>query len=145
MINVYKCLCACGEGGGGKEFEVQEVIGRVWTERDPKRGSWVARNVPYLLEHVLCCVQWCPILWDPWQTPLSMGFSRREYGSPLLFPSPGFFPSPGIEPASLVSPELAGRFFTTEPLGKPMHIFKNSLSCTHKICTLMYGNDYITL
>ena len=32
------------------------------------------------------------------------------------FPSPGDFPIPGIEPAS---PALAGRFFTTEPPGKP--------------------------
>ena len=30
----------------------------------------------------------------------------------LPFPPPGDLPKPGIEPASLVSPELAGRFFT---------------------------------
>ena len=35
--------------------------------------------------------------------------------SGLLFSSPGNFPNPGIKP---VSPELAGRFFTTEPPGK---------------------------
>ena len=28
-------------------------------------------------------------------------------------------PDPGIEPSSPVSPALAGRFVTTEPLGKP--------------------------
>ena len=28
-------------------------------------------------------------------------------------PSPGDLPDPGIEPASLMSPALAGRFFTT--------------------------------
>ena len=33
--------------------------------------------------------------------------------------SSSHFPQPGIEPASPVSPALAGRFFTTEPLGKP--------------------------
>ena len=27
---------------------------------------------------------------------------------------------PGIEPVSLASPALAGRFFTTEPQGKPV-------------------------
>ena len=52
----------------------------------------------------------------PWtvafQAPLSMGFPRQEYGSGLPFPSPGDLPNPGIEPASLVSPELAGSFFT---------------------------------
>jgi len=34
----------------------------------------------------------------------------------LPFTSPGDIPNPGIEPAS---PALAGRFFTTEPPGKP--------------------------
>ena len=45
-----------------------------------------------------------------------MGLSRQDYWSGLPFPSPGDLPDPGIEP---VSPALAGRFFTTEPLGKP--------------------------
>ena len=35
-------------------------------------------------------------------------FKGREHNS-----------NPGIKPASLVSPALADRFFTTEPLGKP--------------------------
>ena len=56
----------------------------------------------------------------PWtvarQAPLSMGFSRQEYWSGLPFPPLGDLPNPGIEPASPVSPALAGRFFTTEPL-----------------------------
>ena len=56
----------------------------------------------------------------PWivahQAPLSMGFSRQEYWRGLPFPSPGDLPNPGIEP---VSPMLAGRFFSTEPPGKP--------------------------
>ena len=56
----------------------------------------------------------------PWtvacQAPLSMGFPRQEYWSGLPFPPPGDLPSPGIEPASAA---LAGRFFTTEPPGKP--------------------------
>ena len=56
-----------------------------------------------------------------------MGFSRQEYWSGLPFPSPGDLPDPGIEP---MSPALAGGFFTTEPLGKPIkaaeaHYFKN--------------------
>ena len=44
-----------------------------------------------------------------------MGFPRQEYWSGLLFPSPGDLPNPGIEPTS----SLAGRFFSTEPSGKP--------------------------
>ena len=51
------------------------------------------------------------------QAPLSMGFSRQEYWSGLPFPSPGDLPDPAVKPAS---PALAGGFFTTEPLAKPM-------------------------
>ena len=60
--------------------------------------------------HVQCFVT----LWTiAHQAPLSMGFSRQERWSGLAFPSPGDFPNPGIEPVSLVSPALAGVFFTT--------------------------------
>ena len=56
----------------------------------------------------------------PWtaapQAPLSMEFSREEYGSGFPFPTPGDLPNSKIEP---VSPVLAGGFFTTESLGKP--------------------------
>ena len=56
----------------------------------------------------------------PWtvarQAPLSVGFPRQEYSSALPFPSPGDLPGPRIEPASSAS---TGRFFTTEPPGKP--------------------------
>ena len=52
------------------------------------------------------------------QAPLSMGFSRQESWSELPFPPPGDLLDPGIEP---VSPASAGRFFTTEPPGKPYH------------------------
>ena len=47
------------------------------------------------------------------QGPLPMGFSRQEYWSGLPCPPPGDLPNPRIEPTSLVSPALAGRFFTT--------------------------------
>ena len=53
----------------------------------------------------------------PWtvahQAPRSMGLSRQDYWSGLPCPSPGDLPDPGIKPASLMSPVLAGRFFTT--------------------------------
>ena len=52
------------------------------------------------------------------QVPLSMGFSKQEYWSGLPFPSPGDLLNPGIKPSS---PTLAGRFFTTEPQGKPIY------------------------
>ena len=50
---------------------------------------------------------------------LSAGFSRQEYWSGLPYPSPGDLSGPGTEPESPASPALAGRFFTTEPPGKP--------------------------
>ena len=53
------------------------------------------------------------------QAPPSMEYSRQEYWSRLPFPTPGDLPNPGIEPTSLVSPALAGGFFTTEPPGSP--------------------------
>ena len=57
-------------------------------------------------------VQLFAVLWTvARQAPLS----RQEYWSGLLFPSPGDLPNPGSEALSLVSPVLAGRFFTTGP------------------------------
>ena len=52
------------------------------------------------------------------QAPPPMEFSRQEHWSGLLFPTPGDLPDPGIGSSSLVSPALAGGFFTTEPSGK---------------------------
>ena len=64
-------------------------------------------------------VKSCPILCNPKtaarQAPLSMGFSRQEYWRGLPFLAPGDLPDPGMETACLVSPALAGEFFTTEP------------------------------
>ena len=53
----------------------------------------------------------------PWtvvrQALQSLGFSRQEYWSGLPLPPPGDLPDPQIKPTSLVSPALAGRFFTS--------------------------------
>ena len=53
----------------------------------------------------------------PWtvarQAPLPMGFSRQEYRNGLPCPPPEDLPYPAIEPVSLMSPALAGDFFTT--------------------------------
>ena len=50
------------------------------------------------------------------QVPLSMGFSRQEYWSGLLFPSPGDLPNPAIKPGS---PELQADSLPSEPPGNP--------------------------
>ena len=58
---------------------------------------------------------------------LCHGISRQEYWSGLPFPFPGDLPNPGMEP---ISPALTGRFFTTEPPGKPLvkgKMLQNSL------------------
>ena len=55
------------------------------------------------------------------------GIPRQEYWDGLPFPSSGDLPNPGIKPEP---PALAGRFFTTEPPGKPpypIHCFYNPL------------------
>ena len=72
----------------------------------------------------MCSVaQLCLTLWDPTDHNLPgssvMEFPRQKYWSGLPFPLPGDLPDPGIEP---LSPALAGRFFTTEPPGKPLLI-----------------------
>ena len=53
-------------------------------------------------------LQSCATLWIPWtvahQLPLSMGFSRQEYWSGLLFSPPGILPNQGVEIEAHVSP-----------------------------------------
>ena len=51
-----------------------------------------------------------------------MGILRQEYWSRLTFPSPEDLPDLEIEPVSSL---LAGRFYTTEPPGKPLNIVYN--------------------
>jgi len=48
-----------------------------------------------------------------------MGFTRQQYWRGVPFPLPEDLPNSGIETASLISSAMAGRFFTTELLGKP--------------------------
>ena len=68
------------------------------------------------------------------QASLSMGFSRQEYWSGSPFPLPGDLPDPGIKPASLISPALAGRFFTTRATWE-------ALRRTQGGCEDQFGND----
>ena len=62
---------------------------------------------------------------------MSQGFSRQEYCRELLCPPPGDLPDPGIEPTSLMSPALAGGFFTTSAI---------LVSC--KLCILRMKTSY---
>ena len=66
---------------------------------------------------MLSCFSRVQLIGTPWtvahQAPLSMGFSRQEYWSELPSPPLEYLPDPGIKPAALMSPALAGEFFTT--------------------------------
>ena len=66
---------------------------------------------------VLSCFSSVQLFATPWavahQAPLCMGISRQEYWSGLPCPPPGNLNDPGLQPKSLMSPALAGGFFTT--------------------------------
>ena len=86
-------------------------------------------------------VLWCVVLsrvWlfaSPWtvacQAPLSIEFSRQEYWSGLSFSTPGCLPDQGIKLSSLVSPTVAGGFFTTEPPGNTLSLPCYAWSLSH--------------
>ena len=90
-------------------------------ENEAQRGPVTCLKVWLLL--LFSCWVLSNSFVTPWivahQSPLPMEFLKQEYWRGLPFPSPGDFPDPGIEP---VSPALAGRFFTTEPPGKPCRL-----------------------
>ena len=71
------------------------------------------------------------------EAPLSMGFSRQEYWSGLPCPPPENLPDPRVEPASLLSPALAGRFFTAEPPGKLSNMLTSVLFLRIKFLTML--------
>ena len=73
------------------------------------------------------------------QVPLSMGSPRLEYWSGLLFPSPGNLPNSGTKH---MSPALADRFFTTEPLGKPQYKVKNLKCLPCSIVAILFSKYF---
>ena len=62
---------------------------------------------------------------NPWthQAPLSVVFSRQEYWSGLSCHPLGNHTILGIEPRSLMSPTLAGGFFTTSATWEAIYIY----------------------
>ena len=87
-------------------------------------------------EFPMCCVlsRSSPVrhfatLWTvAHQAPLSMGFSRQEYWNGLPCPPPVDLPNPGIEPESLLSPALAGGFFTTSATWEAQEILISDMN-----------------
>ena len=49
----------------------------------------------------------------------------------MPFPTPGDLPNPGFELVSPASPALAGRFFITEPPGKPFSVVYDMLNISN--------------
>ena len=88
-------------------------------------------NSSCLWEGAVCvCAQSLSYVWlfatVACQAPLFIEFSRQEYQSVLPFPTPWDLLHPGMELMFLTSPALAGRFFTTAPLGKSWGLKMNS-------------------
>ena len=61
-------------------------------------------NIVIVVQSLNCVQLLCTVVC---QAPLSMGFTRQENQSGLLFSSPGYLAKLGIEPTS---PALAGSF-----------------------------------
>ena len=113
--------------------------------------SGVCKNSTFF--RVMCSVLCCAVLISHFsrvwpftmlctvalQVPLSVGFSRQEYWSGLLCPPPGDLPHPGMEPRSLMSPALAGRFFTIRATweaqgnGQYLHYYESIVSLMSQI------------
>ena len=71
-----------------------------------------------------------------YQAPLAIEFSRHKYWSGFPCPPPGGLPNPGIKPVSLMSPTLAGRFFTTSAIWEArvyvcvyIYVYAHTLFC----------------
>ena len=72
------------------------------------------------------------------QAPLSMGFPRQECWSGLPCPPPGDLSDPGTEPVSVMSPALAGGFFTTSILGNPSMAIITSKFLSHLLILFVF-------
>ena len=62
------------------------------------------------------------------QAPQSIEFSRQGYWSGSPCPPPRDLPGPGVEPTSLLSPALAGTFFTTSATWEAHSVLCGDLS-----------------
>ena len=79
------------------------------------------------------------------QASLSMGFSVQECWSGLPCPPPRDLPNLRIKPESLMSPALAGRFFTTSATWEAQTIQKIIVKRKKKIYIYIYTHFPFTL
>ena len=128
------------EGGrrrGQERMRWLDGITDLWTRVWVSSRSWWRTGKPGVLQSMgsqrvehkwvterylgaCMCVKLRHCVWlftTPWtvacQAPLSMGFLRQEFWSGLPFPSSRDLLNPEIKPTSLLSPGLAGMFFTS--------------------------------
>ena len=100
----------------------------------------------------VCVLSLVKLFAIPWtvahQTPLSMEFSKQEYWIGLPCSPPGDLLNPGVKPAFLMSPALAGVFFTTALPGKPW-LYKlvnvNGAALVMHLATFDLTRDSLTL
>ena len=104
----------------GKRINLHFYLQKFWLLNRKKHVQYTLCTHACLCVCVVCVLSGFSHVWlfvNPWtialQAPLSMGFSRQENWSGFLCPPPGDLPDPGIESTPLMSPAMAGRFFTT--------------------------------
>ena len=118
---VTVCDLAQGWAGPGSQGHAGAVGVGMLQGKDSLMYSKIQKT--HTMGCVLSCFSHVQIFATLWaialQASLSMGFSKQEYWSGLPCPPPEDLPDPGIEPMSLMSPALAGGFFTLVPPGKP--------------------------
>ena len=138
------CSMACEIPVPWPELELATPVlqGRLSTTRPPRSPCLNLLplqdyyNACTLIHSVLSRVWLSATLWTVvCQASLSIGFPRQECWSVLPFPPTGDLPYTGIKPASSA---LAGRFFTTEPPGKPITMRNLVHSLGHLVCTQVY-------
>ena len=116
------CVTVVAPPNGTSDPWPSQVCRSVWT-------SVVCISVHVCLLLQSCLIRFVTLWTAARQSPQSMGFSRQEYWSGLLYPPPEGLPSPEIKPV----PPAQGSF-TTEPPGKPPDVF---------VCTTPYAGRNI--
>ena len=100
-------------------MDILEYVHRAKKKESREREKLETQNNGRIYRPV-CILSHFSRVWlsaTPWtvarQAPLFMGFPRQEYWSWLPCPPLGDPPNWGIKTKSLMSPALAGEFFTT--------------------------------
>ena len=119
LTYLFSCQDVCLNFVGSKDPGWGESAGQAaklcWHLATESRGSLpiTAKSNSCMLSHAGVSHSFVTLCTVAHQALLSTELSRQEYWNGLPFPPPRDLPNPGMEPASLVSPALAGGFFTT--------------------------------